>query len=298
MATFAFPIDAVSGSPSFTGEMARQALSALCGYAPSGRPLGATSGVRPGTPATTVTVTGSGPYSWNVANHSGVLDVEASATAGPYLYVVNSTQTGTITAADASNPRIDIVYVKLTDPAEGDAGTVGATVLYLAGTAAASPSAPATPTDSFLLATISVPKSGTGAPTATWAAPTLGDTGWVTSGVMQTGAVGTGTTGTVTGQAFRRIGNVVTCRVGVTIGGTTINAGSTGNIGNTKLAHISDSRFVPSTAPMNLSLMSNDAGPLAAWVVTSGGDVYLCAVPPSYSIVAGGGWTFGGSYLV
>ena len=50
-----------------------------------------------------------------------------------------------VTAADATNPRIDIVYVS-------SAGIIS----YLAGTPAPSPAAPATPTDGFLLAQISV----------------------------------------------------------------------------------------------------------------------------------------------
>lgn len=167
-----FPVDAVSGAPTYTGQMLRQAMSALAGSAPGGRPLGASSGVRRGTPASTVTATST---VWTVKPHSGVLDVETPAGAGPYMYAIDANVTGSVTAANASNPRVDIVYVQLSDPAESDgSSTPGVAVLYLAGTAAATPTAPATPARSVVLAQINVPVSGGGSPTVTWVAPTLG----------------------------------------------------------------------------------------------------------------------------
>lgn len=169
MSVVCYPIDAVSNAPSFTGEMVRQALAALMGSAPSGRPLGANTGVRPGTPTSTVSVSSG---TWTCTPHAGILDVETSATAGAYLYAVGTNQTGTVTAADATNPRIDIVYIQVSDPAEGDGSTTPqAQVLYLAGTPAATPSAPATPGRSMVLAQINVPKSGGGSPSVTWVAP-------------------------------------------------------------------------------------------------------------------------------
>ncbi|MGZ4532615.1 MAG: hypothetical protein ACXVXP_09720 [Mycobacteriaceae bacterium] len=149
--------------------MLRQALGVLLGGATAVRPLGGRSGVRPGTSglgsATSTT--------WTVNPHAGALDLEASSAAGPYLYSVDDTSnTGTITAADATNPRIDLVYVTLNDPAEGDgSSTPGAVFGYVAGVAAGSPSAPATPARSMALFTISVPQSGGGSPTTTDVAP-------------------------------------------------------------------------------------------------------------------------------
>lgn len=174
MAINMLPLDATSGSPSFTAQQTRQALSAIFGVAPSGRPLGATSGVRAGTPATTVFLTGAGSTTWNVAAHSGVLDTQTSALAGPYTYATDGTDTGTITAADPTNPRVDIVYVKVNDNVQDGSGLANGQVLYLAGSPAASPSAPATPARSMVLATIAVPKVGAGAPAATWTAPVFG----------------------------------------------------------------------------------------------------------------------------
>ncbi|QCB93292.1 hypothetical protein [Cellulomonas shaoxiangyii] len=104
--------------------------------------------------------------------HAGVLDVLPAAESGPYGYAIDANVTGTVTAANASNPRRDIVYVELVDPAEGTGGTTpGVTPKYLAGTAAATPVAPATPARSMLLAEINVPAAGGGNPTVTWRAP-------------------------------------------------------------------------------------------------------------------------------
>jgi hypothetical protein len=126
-----------------------------------------------------VTATGT---TWTIAPHAGVLDLETSATAGPYFYAVRVAETGAVTAANATNPRIDIVYVQVNDPAEGDGSSTPAVVSgYLAGTAAASPVAPSAPNSRCLiLAQILVPKSGTGSPSVTWVAPTYNDTGLVT----------------------------------------------------------------------------------------------------------------------
>lgn len=171
-----FPVDAVSGSPTYAGQNLRDALSVLCGYAPTSRPLGATSGVRPGTPTNTVTATST---TWTVKPHSGVVDAESAAAAGPYLYASDANTTGSVTAANATNPRIDIIYARVDDPSQGDGSTTPAVSFqYQAGTAAASPTAPSpsvTPsTRALVLANISVPASGGGSPSVTWVAPTFG----------------------------------------------------------------------------------------------------------------------------
>ena len=169
------PVNAVTGAPAYSGKMARQAMGALAGGATTTRPLGARSGVRPGTPTTTVTAT---PTVWTVNPHAGILDVQTSAIAGPYQYAIDAAVTGAVTAANATNPRKDIVYVKLDDPAEGDGSSVPAvTPLYLAGTAAAVPVPPATPARSMVLAIINVPVSGGGSPTVTWSAPYIAGAG-------------------------------------------------------------------------------------------------------------------------
>lgn len=158
-----------------TGRTVREALSALSTMGSTTRPLGGLSGVRPGTPASTVTVA-SGQV--QVGPHSGLIDAEAAGEAGAYLYAVSATETQTLTPADASNARIDIVSIQISDPNEGDASPVGgAAVVYTAGIASATPAAPATPARSLLLAQINVPKVGGGNPTVTWRAPWIAAAG-------------------------------------------------------------------------------------------------------------------------
>jgi len=149
--------------------MRRQAQSVTLAGATAARPLGARSGVRPGTSTSTVTATAT---AWSCGPFAGVIDAEAAAEAGPYEFAFDATATGTITAADGTNPRTDIIYVQVSDPSEGDGSTVPSVVRgYLAGTAAATPVAPAAPARSFVVAQINVPKAGGGNPTVTWVAP-------------------------------------------------------------------------------------------------------------------------------
>jgi hypothetical protein len=74
--------------------------------------------------------------------------------------------TGSVTAADATNPRKDSVYILVNDSSAGDgSGALTANVLYLAGTPGVTPAAPTLPARSFLVGTITVPQSGGGSPT-------------------------------------------------------------------------------------------------------------------------------------
>lgn len=178
-----FPLDAVSGAPAYTGQMMRQAISALCGYAPSGRPLGTNSGVRPGTPTNTVTSTSS---TWTVRPHSGVLDVETPAAAGVYLYAIDANVTGAVTAPDASNQRVDSLFIQLSDPAESDgSSTPGGAVVYTAGSPGAAGGSrgsaggpPNIPSRAIEIAQINVPVSGGGSPSVSWVAATFGPVRW------------------------------------------------------------------------------------------------------------------------
>lgn len=171
MTIHVWPVDAVSGAPSYTGRALRETMSPLLAGATSARPLGARSGVRPGTSSTTVAATST---TWTCHPHGGVLDLQAAAEAGPYAYAVNADVTGSVTAANATNPRVDIVYAQISDPAESDGSSVpGVTVSYLAGTAAGTPSPPTAPARSMVLAQINVPLSGGGSPSVTWVAPFL-----------------------------------------------------------------------------------------------------------------------------
>jgi hypothetical protein len=103
---------------------------------------------------------------------AGVIDGETAAEAGGYEFSSDSLVSGLLTAADSTNPRIDVVYVQVSDPSESDGSSVPKVdILYAAGSPAASPSAPATPARSFVLARINVPKANGGSPSVSWIAP-------------------------------------------------------------------------------------------------------------------------------
>lgn len=156
------PIDASAGSPAYTAQQERQALSALLGGG-SPRALGAVSGFRVGTQPSVVSVTST---TWTVNPCSAIIDPVASTTQGAYRWSTDVAVTGAVTAANATNPRKDILYIQVNDASAGDgSGARNANILYLAGTPAASPVPPALPARSFLVATISVPTAGGGSPT-------------------------------------------------------------------------------------------------------------------------------------
>jgi len=109
---------------------------------------------------------------WTCRAFAGVADVEAAAEAGPYLFAFDANEVGAVTAASASNPRVDIIYVQVDDPSEADGSAVPlVSRKYLAGVASASPVAPTAPVSSFVVARINVPVAGGGAPSVSWVAP-------------------------------------------------------------------------------------------------------------------------------
>ena len=133
-----------------------QTLSAMT----NGTALGARGGVIPGTGGLGVSLGGS-----TITVGSGNAWVY-QAGQGLYGVSLNSGGSHTLTAAHATLPRIDLVYLRVWDNAVDASGLNKADSVYLAGTASASPSAP-TPagTQIYLpLATISVPASGGGSP--------------------------------------------------------------------------------------------------------------------------------------
>lgn len=132
----------------------------------NGSALGSRSGVRPGDPGLTVTLAGS------VINVSA--GVAAVAYPGQGVYRVafpSSVSPGSVAAAHATLARIDLVYLRVWDNLVDASGLNKADVVYLAGTASASPVAP-TPAGTQIympLATISVPASGGGSPSVSTA---------------------------------------------------------------------------------------------------------------------------------
>ena len=176
-----WPVDAVAGAPAYSGRALRQA--SVAPWAPGAtptRPLGARSGVRPGSYSAGVPLVTATSTTWTLKPHVGVIDAESAAEAGPYAYALDANATGSVTAANATYARIDIVWVRIDDPAESDGSSTPAVVPgYTAGTAGPSPSAPATPARAMAIAQINVPVSGGGSPTVTMVAPYLVATGGI-----------------------------------------------------------------------------------------------------------------------
>ena len=161
MTITALPINASSGSPAYNARQTRQAFSAL--MMPGAAQLRTRSGFRPGgAPSVSVTST-----TWTVGAFSCVVDAGVSAVQGPYLVSSDANATGSVTAADSTFDRIDILYVQVSDTDEDGSGQRSATVGYLAGTPAATPTAPATPARSLRIGNISVPHVGAGSPAFT-----------------------------------------------------------------------------------------------------------------------------------
>jgi hypothetical protein len=124
-------------------------------------PLSARSGVVPGSNGLNVTLSGT-----TITVDSGIALVYFAGQ-GVYRAALTSASTLTLTAAHATLPRIDLVYLRIWDNTVDASGLNQADPVYLAGTASSTPSAP-TPAGTIIympLAQISVPASGGGSPT-------------------------------------------------------------------------------------------------------------------------------------
>jgi hypothetical protein len=159
---YALPI---GGSTTFTARQDRQARSTL--WTPGASGLQVTAGVRPG-PGLDVSVAGG---TITVTPGAAVVQSAASALAGPYEAWIDANWTQALTAADATNPRSDLVYLRVRDTDEDGSGFRDCSPAYVAGTPAASPVTPSIPggTSGVILGVISVPKVGAGSPTVSYA---------------------------------------------------------------------------------------------------------------------------------
>lgn len=140
-----------SGTPSYTANEARTGMAVDLQY--GGRNVGARQGVRPGYQTNVVTYANP---TITVNPHLGVVDPGLSSTQGPYRYGLLTTDTHTANAAE-TNPRKDIVIMRIFDHDEDASGLRHAITQYIAGVAAPSPSEPAVPAGAMKLATLDVP---------------------------------------------------------------------------------------------------------------------------------------------
>lgn len=124
-------------------------------------PLGARTGILPGSNGFNVTVSGT-----TITVGTGLTTLYYAGQ-GAYRIAFTSAATLTLDPAHATLPRVDLVYLRVWDNVIDGSGQGKADVVYLPGTASSSPSAP-TPVGSVIymrLAHITVPASGGGAPT-------------------------------------------------------------------------------------------------------------------------------------
>ncbi|MFL4904812.1 hypothetical protein ACJ6WF_16895 [Streptomyces sp. MMS24-I2-30] len=131
-----------------------------------GTALGVRAGVRPGGGGLSVTLSGS-----TITVTAGVAMVQYQSGQGAYRACLASSTNATLTAAHATLSRIDLVYLRVWDNAVDGSGLNQADAVYLTGTPASSPVAPAPGgTQIYIpLATITVPPAGGGSPTVSTA---------------------------------------------------------------------------------------------------------------------------------
>lgn len=172
----AFPVDASSGAPSYASLAWRTARSAMLMQA-GGLAFSAQGGMRPGAqPSVSITDP-------TVTIQPFACVVDPGSGQGPYICSFTSNEVVTLNAhPGAGTSRIDGLDVQV--PPDPPTGTRLANVVYTAGTAAASPSAPAIPARSIRIGTVTVPNVGTPtyAPTTTFGAAAGGILGVPSSG--------------------------------------------------------------------------------------------------------------------
>jgi hypothetical protein len=128
-------------------------------YAGHADEFGARQGVRPHSTAP-VTLAGT---TWTVENLTAVVYPGLTSLSGPYR-VQHPSESGSLDPADGTNDRIDALDLQIQDDDEDASGFRRARVVYVAGTPAGSPDAPAVTANSLRLATILVGSGGTPAP--------------------------------------------------------------------------------------------------------------------------------------
>ena len=150
------------GAPSYSAvEMRRIDTIAL--HPGSVDRLGAREGVRPHS-TDPVTVAGSNPGTYNVAEGLAVVYPRETSTSAPYVVEYAAQSSVSLNAPDGTNPRIDAIDLQVQDDDEDGSGQRRARIVYVPGTPASSPSATTITENSLRLATILVPANGSPAP--------------------------------------------------------------------------------------------------------------------------------------
>jgi hypothetical protein len=147
--------DVYTWAPGYDAQELRRA-GAVLWYPDSADEFAGRSGVRPHSQVP-VSVAGT---TWTVHDLTAVV---MAAGSGPYV-VAHAEESGSLDPADGSSPRIDALDLQIQDDSEDASGQRRARVVYVAGTPAGSPSAPAVTTNALRLGTVLVPAGGSPAP--------------------------------------------------------------------------------------------------------------------------------------
>lgn len=161
----AWGINEAAGAPAYAAqELRRIAAMYLCPGVT--HRFGARQGVRPhSTPVVTVAGT-----TWIQHDLSAVVYPGLTSISGPYV-VEKIQESDSLNPADGTNDRIDGLDLRIRDDDEDGLTLRDVTVVYVPGTPAGSPVAPAVTANSLRLATILVPSGGSPSPTVQTLAP-------------------------------------------------------------------------------------------------------------------------------
>lgn len=165
MSTKPIAINADPTEPEYSAVETRRSLAMLLNHGVTDG-LGARAGVRPGG-SDALTLAGT---TINVNARPVVVYPGESSTDGPYIGHLMP-DTHTLDPADGSNPRIDIVIVRVYDDDHDASGRRELVTEYIAGTPAADPDPPATPSGAWVGLEVLVPAGGSPSPSATYVAP-------------------------------------------------------------------------------------------------------------------------------
>jgi hypothetical protein len=150
--------DAYAAAPAYSAQQHRR-IGAIGLHPGVADRTGAREGVRPHSSAP-VTVAGT---TYTVAEGVAVVYPRETSTSGAYVVEYDAVA-GALNPADGSNPRLDGIDLRVRDDDEDGSGERDVTIVYVPGTPASSPTAPAVTAGSLRLATILVPAGGSPSP--------------------------------------------------------------------------------------------------------------------------------------
>lgn len=277
---------------------------------------------------------GGAPEAWTVTPGWGVIYDAAYAAQGPFNFEIPAAKTANMPARPATGlSRIDLIVARIYDTDIGVGAVKEVKIELVPGDAASPATAPAIPALSLVLATLSVPAAGAITvtqstqrtvaaggilPVATTAErdalpnPWRGlvvdnaqtgriehfngtawkqlrevdDTGWLDN------ALTAATDWTITKQATSKADGRVDMQLAITYTGPTVAVTGDGNITNLKAFSMAAAYRPFSTAALSVA----DGGRLAAFGGWYAGDIYLGALAPPASLVAGTAWSLQGSW--